>query len=358
MRGEMLLHSSNKMIPYGTLALLWAAAGVLLYASYLIALPFAPALSWALALAIVFRPLFQFCCRKLVYRSTAALITVLLVGVGTVLPAVFLFYLLIEEFIASITLIETHLWTGTFDELIVAHPGLEPALNRIRTWADIPNALNSAASSVARWGSTVLRSFLETVLIFLITLYFLYFFLRDQSTVARFIQRALPLTPNEFDFIASRITGTVRAVIYGSLIVAVIQGGLGGITFWFLNLPAPLLWGVAMALLSLLPFVGAFVVWGPAAAYLAFKGEWGSAIFLTLFGTLVIGLIDNLLYPILVGRQLMMPTVVAFVAIIGGVLLVGAHGVVAGPVIVVAALSLVRILRDRHGKTTPGASDD
>jgi predicted PurR-regulated permease PerM len=117
--------------------------------------------------------------------------------------------------------------------------------------------------------------------------------------------------------------------------------------FWWLGLPAPLFWGVMMGLLAVVPFLGAFVIWAPAALFLALAGEVTSAAILAAWGTIVVGLVDNLVYPILVGRKLMLHTVPSFIAVVGGLILLGAPGIVLGPIIVAVSLTLLAILRSR-----------
>jgi predicted PurR-regulated permease PerM len=135
--------------------------------------------------------------------------------------------------------------------------------------------------------------------------------------------------------------------------VSAIQGLLGGLMFWFLGIPGALLWGVAMGLLSVVPILGAFVVWVPAAAFLAVQGEWMKAGILALWGVLVVGLIDNLLYPMLVGEQTRMHTVPMFLALLGGLAVFGAAGLVIGPIVLAFTWSLLQLLRKRmilHGE--------
>ena len=114
-----------------------------------------------------------------------------------------------------------------------------------------------------------------------------------------------------------RINDTIHATVYGTLSVSAIQGLLGGLMFWGLELPAPLLWGVVMAILAVVPMLGAFIVWIPAALFLAMEGSWGRALILTLWGILVVGTVDNLLRPILVSNRLKLHTVLAFISIVG-----------------------------------------
>ena len=132
------------------------------------------------------------------------------------------------------------------------------------------------------------------------------------------------------------------------------QGVLGGLIFWWLGLPAPILWGAVMALLAIVPVLGAFVVWLPVAIFLAASGQWGQAVILALWGTVVVGLIDNLLYPILVGKRLRLRTVPVFFAIVGGLAVFGAAGVILGPVILALTDAILEIWRRRTAGGRPG----
>jgi len=149
-----------------------------------------------------------------------------------------------------------------------------------------------------------------------------------------------------------RVSDTVYATIYGTLVVAAIQGALGGLMFWWLGLPGPILWGAAMALLAVIPVLGAFVIWVPAAIFLAATGAVGKALILTAWGSIVVGLIDNLLYPVLVGNRLRLHTVPVFFSIVGGLMFFGAAGLVLGPVVLALTMAVIDIWRRRtaHGK--------
>jgi predicted PurR-regulated permease PerM len=120
---------------------------------------------------------------------------------------------------------------------------------------------------------------------------------------------------------------------------------LGGLIFWWLGLPAPLVWGLAMAILAIVPMLGAFIVWAPAAVYFILEGHWTNAVILIAWGTLVIGTIDNLLYPILVGDSLKLHTVPAFISILGGIIIFGPSGLLLGPLVVTTVIVLLEIWR-------------
>ena len=141
---------------------------------------------------------------------------------------------------------------------------------------------------------------------------------------------------------------TVHATVYGTFAVAAVQGLLGGLMFWWLGLPEPLLWGVVMGLLAVVPVLGAFVIWIPAAIFLALEGSEVKAVLLTIWGLVVVGGIDNLLYPMLVGRRLKMHSIVAFVSIIGGLLVLGPSGLILGPVVFTVTRVLLEIWSGRN----------
>ena len=147
------------------------------------------------------------------------------------------------------------------------------------------------------------------------------------------------------DRLFGRVGDTIYATIYGTLAVAAVQGLLGGLMFWWLGLPAPLLWGVVMALLAVVPVLGAFVVWIPAALFLAMEGSWGKALILAVWGV-VVGGIDNLLRPVLVGKRLKLHTILAFISI-GGLIVFGASGLILGPVALTITIVLLETWRNR-----------
>jgi predicted PurR-regulated permease PerM len=157
------------------------------------------------------------------------------------------------------------------------------------------------------------------------------------------------MSSTEFDRTLIRVRNAVHATVFGTLAVAVVQGVLGGLMFWVLGLPSPLLWGAVMMLLGILPLLGTFVVWLPAAAILISQGSWGKGLALAVWGLLVVSLIDNLLYPMLVGKELHLHTLAIFFAIVGGAVLFGASGIILGPVTLAVTAALLDIWQRRMG---------
>lgn len=314
---------------------------------YFLAVPFLAAIVWSVTLAVLFAPLDARIGTKIRSPGLSAAATVAIMTIIVVVPAILVAGILLNEAVRSATvinsLIETHSWTRAME----AHPRLAPVLQWINERLDIPDLVRASASWLAGWsGSLVRASFTGAVSLFL-TFYFLFYLLRDRTEAVVVLRSNLPLSEGEFARVADRFVDTIFATVFGTAAVAALQGGLGGIMFWWLGLPAPVFWGVLMGMLAIVPFLGAFVIWAPTAAFLALSGDYRSAIILAVWGTIVVGLVDNVVYPMLVGNKLKMHTVLSFIAVVGGLMLLGAPGVVLGPLIVAVFLTLIEIWRQR-----------
>ena len=201
------------------------------------------------------------------------------------------------------------------------------------------DALSRSGQALTARAFTIGQNTLDFVVNFFVMLYVLYFLLRDGKTLAAQAQRALPLKPEHTRRLLNQFATVVRATVKGNVVVALVQGALGWLAFWFLGITGALLWGALMALLSLLPAVGAALVWGPVALYLLSTGAVWPALGLLAWGVLVIGLVDNVLRPILVGKETRLPDYLVLVATLGGLAVFGLNGFVIGPVI--AAIFIV-----------------
>jgi predicted PurR-regulated permease PerM len=179
-------------------------------------------------------------------------------------------------------------------------------------------------------------------------LYMLFFLFRDGRQIGRTIRAAMPLSDEYNARLLARFAAVVRATVKGNVVIAVIQGTIGGVTFWFLGIQGALLWGTLMTFLSLLPAVGAALVWVPAAAYLVITGDAWKGVVLVFVGVMVIGLIDNLLRPVLVGRDTRLPDYVVLVSTLGGISIFGINGFVIGPLIAALFVSAWAIFRDEQ----------
>lgn len=329
-----------------TLILILATA-LALYLCFLLARPFFPALAWALALAVIAYPLHRAIARRIANRDVAATLTCLAVALIIVTPALFVGQQLGREAGDALETIKEKAGDARWKSVLERNAALAPVLTWIEDRVDVKSELEEAVKAGGARVPGVIKGSIWAVMQLLITFLVLYYFFRDRDKALNFLRTMSPLTEKETAQLLRRLSETIRGTVFGTLVVALVQGTLGGLMFWWLGLPAPLLWGAVMGLLAIVPVLGAFVVWVPAAIFLALEGDWGKAAILAAWGAIVISLIDNVLYPILVGNKLRMHTLPVFFAIVGGLVVFGSSGLILGPVVLAVAVALLEVWRDR-----------
>lgn len=325
--------------------LLMAVTVVGIYFSYRLAAPFLPALTWSLALAILFAPLHRWMETKVKFPNLAATLSVLAVAVIVVVPATFMADRIIVEAVSGAETIQGMIESGEWRRIFEAHPRIAPAGDWISEQLDLTGMVNNATSWLTGMGASFVQGSILQLIGIVLTFYMLFYFLRDRALALSSLRSLSPLPEADMTRLFNDVSDTVHATLYGTLVVAIVQGTLGGLMFWWLGLAAPLLWGVVMGLLAVVPVLGAFVIWIPAAIFLVLEGSGEKALLLTLWGAIVVGGIDNLLYPMLVGTRLKMHTVLAFVSLVGGLIVFGPAGVILGPVIFTVTRLLLEIWR-------------
>jgi predicted PurR-regulated permease PerM len=331
------------------------AAGTLLvlYLCWRMVSPFLPALCWAFALALISDPAYQWLLRRGLPRGLAALVIIALVGVLLVGPGAALASALANEATGLMNRARNEAGIKDVQEAIEKSRVGGPALRWLDSRFDLPKEATQIARSAAGWASAAVSSILSGSIWmftqFSVTLLVLFYFLRDGQAIHEKVRSAIPLPAAEIDLIAGRIAQMLRISLGGKIVVAAIQGTLGGLMFSWLGLPAPIFWGSLMAVLSIFPVIGAFVVWFPAAIMFVWQGDWRNALILTGWGLLIIHPVDNVLGPMLVGGALRIHTLLMFFSIVGGLAAFGASGVVLGPVTVAVAVALTE-LAERSGK--------
>lgn len=323
------------------------ASGFGIYVCYELALPFLPALAWALALAVLFTPFHRWLESKPKNPNLPAAVSVLVAGLIVAVPATFVGQRLIMESARGAEIVRAKVDSGEWRRAIEAQPRIAPLANWIERRLDLPGIVKSLATWLTVVAASILTGSVYQVVGFCLTFYLLFYFLRDRRAALDSLRSLSPLSAADMDRLFGRVGDTIYATVYGTLVVAAVQGLLGGLMFWWLGLPAPLLWGVVMGLLAVVPVLGAFVVWVPAAAFLALEGSWGKALILTVWGGIVVGGIDNLLYPMLVGKRLKMHTVLAFISVVGGLMFFGPSGLILGPVALTITRELLEVWRHR-----------
>jgi predicted PurR-regulated permease PerM len=318
-----------------------------IYICYLLALPFLSALTWALVLAVLCASAHRAIEAKLRRPNLSATISVLMVALIVVVPATFVVERLISEAAKGAIVIQAQLEGGAWRRAIDAHPWVAPIDKWIEQQIDLPAIFGNVASWLTNTGASFVRGSVVHLIGVVLTFYMLFYFLRDRRLALETVRNFSPLPQGEMDRLFNQVVDTVHATIYGTVVIAGMQGTLGGLMFWWLGLPTPLLWGLVMALLAVVPVLGAFIVWIPASIFLALDGSWQKAIILVLWGGLVVSTIDNLLYPMLVGNRLKLHTVPAFISLLGGLSLFGPAGIILGPIAVTITMALLDIWRAR-----------
>ena len=306
-------------------------------------LPFSGAVMWSIALAILFTPLYRGLVRAMRgRRNLAALATMSLGLIVVVIPLVLIALALVEE--ASIVAQKVRSgdisFSGYFQQIVGALPTWAVDLLNRFGLGNVDGLIRGASASalkssqlIASRAVVIGQNTLGFLVSFGLTQYMLFFLLRDGGDLAKLVRASLPLSKPHTNHLLSKFTTVIRATIKGNIVVAATQGLIGGAAFSALGVQGALLWGALMAFLSLLPAVGAALIWAPVAIYFLATGAAGKGLTLIFIGVFVIGLVDNLLRPLLVGKDTQMPDYIVLMSTIGGISLFGISGFVIGPVI-------------------------
>jgi predicted PurR-regulated permease PerM len=274
--------------------------------------------------------------------SPAALVTLAIVGVIVILPLVLLTMSLAREAIGLYQRLQSGelnaalYFRGVFTALpqwshdLLRRFGL-PNFDSLQR--QLTTAITQGSQFIAGRAFGLGQDTFDLGVNLFVTLYLSFFLVRDGARLSHSLRHALPLSPAHTADLTGRFTTVIRATVKGNLLVAAVQGTLGGLAFWWLDVGAAILWGAVMAFLSLLPAIGAALVWVPVAIYFVATGSVWQGLLLTAYGVLVIGLIDNLLRPVLVGKDTGLPDYVVMTTTLGGMAVFGLNGFVIGPAI-------------------------
>jgi predicted PurR-regulated permease PerM len=324
-----------------------------IYLLYQILSPFLPSIVWAILLAMVFYPLFKKLRGLLKKRGVlSALIMTLLVLVVIVLPFTLLMASLASDVVSLYHQVEEMIKTGqlqAYFERVKEIPILKWILARVGKHIDLDplplllKNVNQISTFIFNQTTILLKGFSTFVVGFFFTLLSLYYLFIDGSTLFERLKEIAPLPSKEKDLLIQRFKDMIYATIYGGILIAVIQGVLGGLSFWILGLPSPIFWGTAMGLLSFIPIGGTALIWAPAAILLMIGGAVLKGIVLLGIGVFVISMVDNLLRPFFISTRTNIHPLLLFFAVLGGVQAFGLIGLIAGPLIATLFLTLLEI---------------
>lgn len=326
------------------------ASGVAIYLCYRLAQPCIPSLVWAGALALVFAPLHRWIEERVRRPNLAAMSSLVIIGLLVVAPATWFAQKVAEQAITVPERVQQQIAAGKWHIQSEEHPHLAHLLASVERQLSSPDK----ASMATTWLNTILSRLVKESAVAAVqvslTLYFLFFFLRDGMSVLKVIRSFMPLSERDTNTLLCRVNETVHATLYGMLALSALQGVLAGLMFCWLGVPVPWFWALVAAVFAFVPVVDAFVLWLPAAVYLGLEGRWGEALGIAAVGTIIVRLLENILYPVLVKSRLKVHPVSIFIALLGGLILFGWSGFVLGPVILTITSTLLEICASRIGK--------
>jgi predicted PurR-regulated permease PerM len=326
------------------------------YLFYRILNPFLEPVLWAIFLALVLFP----SCKKLQHLLrkkgfVPAILMTLLVVIVIALPFSLLLLSLANEAVGVYHSVEDLINTGQLQaylEKIKEIPILRTILPKIDQTLGLSQMdplalllknLRQISTVLLNQSSVILKGLSSFLFSFLLALLSLYYLFKDGEHFYAKLKNLLPIPARERDLLLNRFQEMVSATIYGGLLIALVQGLLGGLSFWVLGMASPVLWGTAMALFSFIPLGGTALIWVPAVVFLLIAGEITRGIILLGIGVFVISSVDNFLRPLLVGARTKIHPLLLFFAVIGGIQAFGMIGIIAGPLIVTLCITLVEI---------------
>jgi predicted PurR-regulated permease PerM len=331
------------VLSYGVLLLL-------LYLVFRIYEPFLSALGWAAILVIFFYPMHRWLARRF-SESRAAVLSTLAVTILLIVPSILVTTLFVREALAisrgvQHSIVEQHAPTIAKSWYWIAHhvPGLDPNAD---VFDMLEQGIEKQAGYLAQRLGTVLANIAAFIFDLFVMIFAMFYFFRDAGQIIRGVRSILPFDAEHRDTMLTQARDLISASVTTSLIIAAIQGALGGLGFAIVGLPTPLFWGVAMAFFSLVPVVGSGLIFVPASLWLGFSGHWGRAILLLLICAVVSTVVDNLVRPLLLGGRTGLSGLVIFIGVLGGVGLFGMLGLVLGPILVATAASVMNVYMDK-----------
>jgi predicted PurR-regulated permease PerM len=340
--------------------MLFSILALLGYLSYQILQPFFTPIAWAMVFCVVFYPAYAFILRGVRLKAAASLITLLIILIVIIGPFSYISYSLINEVSDIVAKTDTDAKTLSallsnervmkIVQKIEPYTGLEAPSEEVF----IENT-KKAGQKIVEGLSAGFGNVMSVAVNFVIMAFTIFFFFKDGP---RFLEKGrdyLPFSEQHRDRLTSQVKDMIVSTIYGGIVVAIVQGILGGFAFAILGIRSPIFWGTSMALMSFVPLLGTAIIWLPASVILLLQGAYVKGICLVLIGLLVISMVDNILKPLIIGGRTKMPTIIIFFTVLGGIKLFGLLGLVMGPLVVALFLSVFEIFRTTEGEAKESA---
>jgi predicted PurR-regulated permease PerM len=338
------------------LALFVALIIIFCYLFYALMRPFLASIIWGAVLAGIFYPLNSLLARRLRWNNLRALIMCTIVVAVIIVPAVFLAIGLVGEVVDGFPKLRTAVEAGQLDFILKPHAygWNEKLRDFLGRYTDASNFdleslitanMQRLTTYLAQQVSNFVGNFSAAIVSFGLSVLSMFFFFRDGDRLLARLKDLLPMS-EEFKYsLTARLKEVIEASIYGGVLVAAVQGILGGIIFWVTGLPSPIFWGTVMAFLSLIPIVGPYLIYIPAAAILMISGSWIRGIIVLALGIAVVSQSDNILRPVIVSSRTKIHTLILFFSILGGLKVFGLLGIILGPVIASVVFAFIEIYK-------------
>ncbi|MEA2031052.1 MAG: AI-2E family transporter [candidate division Zixibacteria bacterium] len=330
---------------------------VLFYLFYRIIIPFFAPICWAAVLVIIFHPIYERLKARIKSGRLSSVLMCLLILLLIIGPITYLFIALVNEAASAVAKVNVMYRAGEFDSLLSFDlPWLTAVKEKLSQYYDlsqvninelIKDSIDRISGIILNQTSWLIANGTKTIFYFVLMVFSMYYFFKDGRVVINKLKRLVPLTPEQVDVTFKQLSDVIHATMYGGVIVALIQGFLGGVFFAILGIQSAIFWGAIMALLSIIPFLGAFIVYIPAGIILIIGGSYIKGIVLIAAGTLIISQIDNLIRPYLISGRTSLHPLLLFFSIMGGIAMFGLLGIVLGPLIMAAFVTILQILEIR-----------
>lgn len=335
-----------------TIALLLILAAIALYLCWLVVGAFLQPLLTAIVLVVAFLPLHIRVERQVRGRSWPALISLLIIILAVLIPVGIVVTTATVELNGLVTSVKQHsAESGGLNAYVqsqldraIAWAGNYVDLSQVDVRTQILTRLQAASGNLMKSVGGVLGNIGALLFDFLLVLVIMFFLFRDGRNIHATVTRILPLADTQIERLTVGVTDTIQASMYGIMAVAIAQAVLQGLAFWAVGIPAPVMWGVITAFASLIPIVGATIIWIPAMIWLLAIGSWGKALFLLAWCAGIVGTADNFLRPYVMSGRVEMHPLLLFFALLGGVQAFGMIGLFAGPVILAVTNTLFQLI--------------
>jgi predicted PurR-regulated permease PerM len=324
--------------------------GICLYLCWLMLKPFIGVLEWAIVLVIVFHPIHRRLARKIRYRGLSALLSCILVILIVIFPLSLLTISVAQELanvapnlpsqISQFMNTQAPLF-GKISEWLQTRFGIDT----LRSQEFLVEQLKRSSEFLLGFSWNLVGNILGGIVKAFFVVFTMYYLFRDGEKIVKSLPAALPVSPQQGEEIIVRTQEVVSGSLYGVVTIATLQGLLGGLAFWLLGVPSPVLWAVLMTFVCMIPIAGSFLVWLPLSIYLMATGHWIKAAMLIVWGALVVSTIDNFLRPKLIRNQTKLHELFVFFSVLGGISVFGLLGIVLGPVVLAITLGLLQTFR-------------